>query len=351
MPDKDFKTHEELVDILCNRGINVESDLQRNQIIEILKRENYYNVINGYKELFLDETSVPNNEKYKPGTSFEEIYALYKFDREIRHIYLKYLLQIENSFKSVLAHEFSRLYGHDNYLKLENFHVGPSTNKKELQRIATKKKLNLSIDKVRINYLSSQENIKEIIKLMGDIQNEIARQMGKNHQAVKHYMSEYGYIPFWVLVNVLTFGKITTFYKLMKPMDKMTVAKNFGVDSNELHKYMDICALARNKCAHDERFFDIDFRKGLHTKSIKNIDVLNLFRDQEGSYLSGTKDAYSIAIIVAIILDKNNINSFVLEIDQAFEQLKTKLHTIPVDNVMKIMGYNESWKNIIHLKQ
>jgi len=39
-------------------------------------------------------------------------------------------------------------------------------------------------------------------------------------------MTEYGYIPLWVLVNVLSFGKITTFYRLMKDKDKVVVAKN-----------------------------------------------------------------------------------------------------------------------------
>jgi len=68
----------------------------------------------------------PTAELYKAGTTFDEAYALYEFDREVHHIYLKYLLKVENSFKTVLAHEFSHLYGHDNYLKLENFHKNHS---------------------------------------------------------------------------------------------------------------------------------------------------------------------------------------------------------------------------------
>ena len=35
--------------------------------------------------------------------------------------------------------------------------------------------------------------------------------MSKHHQVVTHYMTEHGYIPLWVLVNVLTFGKIENF--------------------------------------------------------------------------------------------------------------------------------------------
>ena len=237
------------------------------------------------------------------------------------------------------------------YLKLENFHTGPSPDHKVLQRIANSNKLNMKNDLARIQHLSSEENIGSVIKLIGDIQQEIARQMSKHHQVVNHYMSEYGYIPLWVLVNVLTFGKITTFYKLMKPADKMTVAKKFGIASDELHKYMDMCSLARNKCAHDERFFDIKFRRSLHTRSIAKLRVLHLPRDASGSYLSGTNDAYAIAIIFAMLLSKTDTKEFVSAMKSAFGKLAKALHTISVNDVMNIMGYSCSWTNLPKLKE
>lgn len=102
------------------------------------------------------------------------------------------MLKIENTFKTVIAHGFSAKYGRDTYLKLENFDT------------------------------SSERNISSAIKLIGDIQQEITRQMSKHHQVVTHYMTEHGYIPMWVPVNVLTFGKIENFYKNMKPTGKMS---------------------------------------------------------------------------------------------------------------------------------
>lgn len=156
---------------------------QGSRVIRILERENYYNVINGYKDLFLAyKATTAADEVYKTGTTFDEVYALYSFDRELRNIYLKYLLKLENTFKTVISHEFSAKYSHDNYLKLENFDH------------------------------STERNISSSIKLIGDIQQEIARQISKHHQVVTHYMTEHGYIPLWVLVNVLTFGKIENFY-------------------------------------------------------------------------------------------------------------------------------------------
>lgn len=350
MSAKEYKTYRQLLTVLRNRGMDIGKGSQGSRVMRILEKENYYNVINGYKDLFLDPTSTASAEKYKPGTTFDELYALYSFDREVRHIYLKYLLKVENAFKTVLSHEFSSLYGHDNYLKLENFHIGPNTDNKVLNRIANANHLNLTTDFPKILLLSAQENIGSVIKLIGDIQQEIARQMSKHHQTVTHYMSEYGYIPFWVLVNVLTFGKITTFYKLMKNNDKMAVARKFNIPSDELHKYMDMCGLARNKCAHDERFFDISFRRRLHTRSIANFNVLGLTRDASGSYPSGTNDAFAVAVIFAMLLSKTDTKEFVSSMKSAFSKLSKQLHTITIDEVMQIMGYNNTWTNITKLK-
>lgn len=350
MSDKSYKTYRQLLTILRSRGMVIGKGAQGSRVMRILETENYYNVVNGYKDLFLDPSSTPATEKYKAGTTFDEVYALYIFDREVRHIYLKYLLKVENSFKTVLAHEFSAKYGHDNYLKLENFHTGPSTDTAILQRIASANRLNLKTDLPQIQHLSSEENIGTVIKLIGDIQQEIARQMGKHHQVVTHYMTEYGYIPLWVLVNVLTFGKITNFYKAMKPNDKMAIARTFGIPNDELHKYMDMCGLARNKCAHDERFFDMKFRRRLHTRSIANFNTLGLARDASGSYSSGTNDTYAIAIIFAMILNKADTKDFVVAMKSAFAKLAKQLHTISIDDVMQTMGYNSTWTNLLNLK-
>ena len=315
MIDKTYHTAAQLIEILRSRGMVIKDGLPYNAVLHILHEENYYNIVNGYKDLFLQETSVPSEERYREGTSFEELYALYQFDRDIRHIYLKYLLKVENVFKSVLAHEFSARYGHDNYLRLENFHNLP-------------------------------ENIGPIIKLFGDVQQETARQMSKHHQAVTHYLSEYGYIPLWVLVNVLTFGKVTMFYQLMKPEDKQSIARKFQVEEKELHKYMTLCGLARNRCAHDERFFDFKSRWHLHTRSIANFRCLGLTRDQSGSYPSGTNDVYAIAIIFARILGSADTTEFIASMAAAFSKLDKQLHTVSSKDVMQIMGYPATWKQL-----
>jgi len=321
MAEKTYKTYRQLVTLLRNRGMVIGKGSQGSRVMRILENENYYNVINGYKELFIDiPATATTDEKYKAGTTFDEVYAMYSFDREIRNIYLKYLLKVENQFKTVIAHEFSAKYGHDNYLKLNCFEI------------------------------STEKDIAATTKLIGDIQQEISRQMSKHHQVVTHYMTEHGYIPLWVLVNVLTFGKISNFYKNMKQPDRITVAKQFGLPDVELAKFMEMLGLARNKCAHDERFYDISFRKAIHTKSIKNFNKLGITREPDGSYKYGTNDAYSIAIMFALLLSKTDINEFISSMKGAFSKLQKQLHTISVNDVMGVMGFDSTWVNLSLLK-
>lgn len=320
MTDKLYKSYRQQLNILRSRGMEIDKGSQGSRVMRILERENYYNVINGYKELFLlSKSTSTTEEKYKKGTTFNEVYALYNFDRELRNIYLKYLLKIENAFKTVIAHEFSSKYGHDNYLKLENFDN------------------------------STERNISSSIKLIGDIQQEIARQMSKHHQVVTHYMTDYGYIPLWVLVNVLTFGKVENFYKNMKAIDQRIVSKQFNLQPNELSKFMHMLALARNKCAHDERFFDIKFRERIHTKSIKNFSDLGIIRASDGSYTYGTNDAYAIAIMFALLLSKSDVKDFISSMKTSFTKLQKQLHTISLNDIMSVMGYNSNWANLSKL--
>ena len=59
--------------------------------MRILEKESYYNIINGYKEIFLDTatTRAAGDDRYKTGTTFEHIYSLYDFDRNLRWVLIK----------------------------------------------------------------------------------------------------------------------------------------------------------------------------------------------------------------------------------------------------------------------
>ena len=86
--DKLFSTIEDQIIKLDSRGLNVSDP----GVKDILEMENYYNVVNGYKELFIDKTYTGTDEKYKEDADFNELYSLYLFDRELKNIFMKYIL-------------------------------------------------------------------------------------------------------------------------------------------------------------------------------------------------------------------------------------------------------------------
>lgn len=82
---KPFKTYDEQIEILSNRDL----DINNPKYTKIsLSQVNYYNLINGYKALFLDNTSSNQvvEDVYKAGSSFEEIYSLHEMNLELKEV-------------------------------------------------------------------------------------------------------------------------------------------------------------------------------------------------------------------------------------------------------------------------
>ena len=188
---KEHKTFNQQLTILRNRGVVVPTNGKPKRFLE---QENYYNVVNGYKDLFLikDSNNLPvEPELYQEGTHFNELKALFLFDRELRILLLKYLLIFENSIKTTVAYEFSKKYPRKNaYLDIANF--VDNDPKKVLQQISI---------------------------LTKTIHDKVDRT-----GAIKHYIEEHGEVPLWVLVNFLTMGNIANFYNILTDSTKNIIA-------------------------------------------------------------------------------------------------------------------------------
>ena len=109
---KEYKSNEELIDYLTSKNVIIND---RELALKSIERYSYYAIVNGYKNVFKNK-----NNEYKENTSFEEIFALYEFDKNIKAIFLKYTLEIEVIIKSLIANTLSKEYGIKDYLKLEN---------------------------------------------------------------------------------------------------------------------------------------------------------------------------------------------------------------------------------------
>ena len=109
---KEYKNNEELINYLISKNVIVND---REKALKNIEKYSYYSIINGYKAVFKDE-----DNNYKGNASFEEIFALYEFDKNIKAIFLKYILEIEVVIKSLIANTLAEQYGVKDYLKLDN---------------------------------------------------------------------------------------------------------------------------------------------------------------------------------------------------------------------------------------
>ena len=83
--EKFFSLHSERIKILRGRNMDIPHASDHNNL---LKKYNYYNLINAYKDPFL-YTGASTVERYKKGTKLSELEALLNFDTNLRILFLK----------------------------------------------------------------------------------------------------------------------------------------------------------------------------------------------------------------------------------------------------------------------
>ncbi len=309
--EKIFKSLNEQIEILKFKGLTI-SDVQYAK--EILLRENYF-FINGYRHLFMSE----NKEKYIEGTTFEEVYSLFLFDRVFRNIIFKNLLIIENHLKSVISYQLSKKYGYKevDYLKAKNFTSDPEKSRQ----------------------------VNDIIKKM----KRQVRVNANQHTATFHYMNNYGYIHLWIMVKVLSFGIVGELYLILKKEDKCAIADIFGIEVDVLEDYLPILANYRNLCAHEEIVYENKTQKSIRGTVYHSL--LKIPKDEDG-YIQGKNDIFAVIIMLKELLSQEEVENMMIEIERAVHNLEYNLHTISIDKVLDRMGFPKNYMEIknIHKK-
>lgn len=309
MKMKVFKTIQEQISILESKGLIIDDYLFTE---DILIRENYF-FISGYRHLFLKS---PKDRNFIKGTTFRELYALFNFDRQVRNIVFKNLLIIENNLKSIISYQLSKKYGfrEKDYLKPENFTKVPD---KQRQLSDTLKKMKRQI---RVN--------------------------GAQHSATSHYLKNYGYIPLWVVVKVLSFGIVGELYTVMKREDQEEIAGIYDLSINNLLTYLPILSNYRNLCAHEDILYDHRTQKIIgDTKYHDGLDIPTT----DGEYIYGKDDLFALIIILKQLLRPEEFRLLINELSYEIDILCGKLKVINIGKVLDTMGFPRNFREILDL--
>ena len=285
---KEYKSNEELIDYLSSKGVIISN---KKDALEKIERYTYYSIVNTYKNIFKDK-----NGDYINNVSFDDIYAIFEFDKNLKNIVLKYCLEIETVIKSIMANQISKIYGINDYLNISKWD----------------NKINVEI----------REN------LLKKINNEIEKDYNV-HTAVTHYIDKYGFVPPYVLVKILTFGVASSYYGLLKQSDRQAIAKYFKISDKLLKQILKNLTTVRNVAAHSDRLYNYTSKfyisfKLIDENYIKPDNITNL---------------YMVVRCMERLLTKEQYKTLYNSIYEEIKKLNEKVKSIKITKITEIMGF------------
>lgn len=305
--EKNFKTINEQVEILKNKGLIIEDEIS---VKEILLRENYFFIM-GYRHVFMTS---PKERKFIPGTTFDEVYSLFTFDRNFRNIIFKNVLVIENQLKSVISYQLSKKYGYK-----EKDYLNPK------------------------NFTQDHNKARRVRDLIDKMKRQI-RINATTHNATIHYMNNYGYIPLWVLVKVLSFGIVCELYTILKKEDQIEIAEVFNTTPQVLEDILIILSNYRNLCAHEDIVFEHKTERVIPDTKYHNL--MNI-PQMDGEYIYGKNDLFAVIIIFKILLKNKEFRLMMKEIEYEIELLDGRIDSVSINKILDRMGFPKNYIELI----
>ena len=307
--EKDFKTIDQQIDIFKKKGLIIDDEAMAK---DVLLKENYF-FLNGYRHIFMNS---PTDRTFISGATFSELYAVFKFDRYSRNIFFKNLLIIENRLKSVISYQLSKKYGYKekDYLNPRNFTHDPEKKRR----------------------------VKDVIEKM---KRQIRINTGR-HNATMHYLKNYGYIPLWILVKVLSFGMVCELYSIMTEEDQLEVSSVFGLTVENLESFLPILSNYRNLCAHEDIVFDHKTERTIPDTEYHK--KLNIFK-MDDEYIYGKNDVFAVIIIFKMMLEDSEFRLMLKEFEYELEKLDGRVDSIPVEKILDTMGVPKNYMDIIDM--
>jgi len=203
--------------LLLSRGLIADE----NELTHALTQINYYR-LSGYLYPFKRE----GEENFVDGVTLHEIRDRYLLDKKLRLLIFDAIEIIEISIlRSRLVEYFALKYGTFCYTEAKNFkdreHSPPSFHD-------------------------------DLLRSAKDI-------LGSNIDYINRYKEHYPdskHIPFWMLVEKMTFGELSRFLGNMRRADRIDLANQFDIPYGIFVSWMHAIAHVRNLCAHHERLWN-----------------------------------------------------------------------------------------------
>lgn len=279
---------------------------------EHLVRMGYFNIINGYKDPFINAVDSCGNHIYYPGTSLEQIYHLKKFDEHLRLFLLGYIAQVEEEVRTLTAYKFDQC--NDN----------GKTSWYEPDAYDSKRSLQNRIDAISTAY----------------------RELSTSRlEYVQFYMANHSTIPTWIMMKAIYFSTFIKILQNSKPQVTHSICMLYDMTDSagmpnvkllvgSLHWMRKV----RNSCAHNERVYSIGpdhNSKGYTIGRIKE----KYFAKMRQSYLKEPdKRLMDLLVYFKYFLPVTEYAAFIKDLKRQLEKLQTQVPGNAFDNVRAKMG-------------
>lgn len=303
-------TFEEQISLLKSRGLVIDDEKRATRH---LSNVSYYRIsayMLSFKKLDADGNVLDEFEK---GTTWDNVYDLYKFDRKLRLLIFDAIERIEIALRTQVIYQLSHKYGSHWQTKKNIFkptYIDPRTGKRV--------------------------NVYNLVK------KHIALELKKNDTVfIKHYKSKYNKPttpPSWMSIELLYFSELSKICQgLAQRADRTALAKAFGIMDEEIFcSWLHTLNYIRNICAHHARLWNI--KVDVVPKKYFNKTDKVWLTDNEVKCVQSTKLYYTLCVILYILQTVNPGTKF----KRHFYELLEKYPTVNVG----FMGFPENWNEI-----
>jgi len=183
---KDPISFEEQLVLLESRNLIIDD---RDEALNILQTNNYYRI----SAYFIPFYEGEKKNRFKDGTTFSDIYNLYRFDSKLRSLIFKETSNIEIAFRTHIAYYLST--NHDKKAHRDEKYFKDSKRHKDFLRI---------IDKTTKKCDDPKEPF------------------------IRHYKDKYdNRYPLWVIIETFQFGTLSKMFKNLKSEYKKDICKDY----------------------------------------------------------------------------------------------------------------------------
>jgi abortive infection bacteriophage resistance protein len=242
-------TVEDQVQLLIKRGMVIDNAARAKHFLTHI---NYYRLSAYWLPFEVD--CGPGQHAFRQGTSFNDIIAVYGFDRELRILIMDVIERFEIALRARWANYLSVRYGafcHEDKTLFKKYHVWDCCMKK--------------LDE---EYQRSRETFAE------------------------HYRNKYGDLkspPIWVACELFSFGHLSHWFANLKiPKDRQAIADAYEIDETVLVSFTHHLTIVRNHCAHHGRIWNRKFSFRMKLPNKKPRIIIKSFEEKDENYLYNT---------------------------------------------------------------